>query len=92
MNDEFILVSQSLVLRFARWLLGIGGDLDAGTKLLDAARNQSSVIGGRIAMAVHNSSLQVREGLPDKMTAEFGEEATHQLLVLLGTKGPYEWE
>ena len=41
-------LSQKLVIRFAQWAAASGGDVESATKLMDAARNHSQIIGARI--------------------------------------------
>ena len=64
-------LSQKLVIRFAQWAAASGGDVESATKLMDAARNHSHIIGARITALSKNSPLELSEGLTDRMAGEF---------------------
>jgi len=81
-------LSQKLVIRFAQWAAASGGDVESATKLMDAARNHSHIIGARITALSKNSPLEFSEGLTDRMAGEFTE---NEIQALFAVSSDFEW-
>lgn len=81
-------LSQRLVIRFAQWAAANGGDVESATRLMDAARNHSHIIGARITALSKNSSLEFSEGLTDRMAGEFSES---EIRALFTVGDDFEW-
>jgi len=85
-------VHKGLVVRFGQWLTyQPGSHLTSALKLVECARAESGIIGARIEAAINNSDLLLRQGLIEKMKAEFSQAEVEHLLTI-DREGPYEWD
>ncbi len=75
-------VSQKFYLDFARWMLANGADTRSSTELLEATKNKTPILGGRINNVINNSDISFREGFLDKAKKQFGQEKVHEILSL----------